>query len=198
MHLMEHLGEFHKSTRRGYFVKIFEIVHEMEHFRKFLLVCKWENTIHKNHTHIFSKHQCSKSIESTSPPPKKLFRRFAPEMCTIWRKSHYQRISQNMHILEHLGEFHKSTRRGDFAKISKMCTKWSIFENIYIFSNEKRGFIKITHIFSQKIVQWIHRISSPPKKISGASRRKCAQSRENPITRESPKICMFWSIWGVY
>ena len=40
MHVMEHLGEFHKSTRRGDFVKIFEHLHKMEHFRKFLLVFK--------------------------------------------------------------------------------------------------------------------------------------------------------------
>ena len=33
----------------------------------------------------------------------KIFRRFAPEMYTIWGKSHYQRISQNIHILEYLG-----------------------------------------------------------------------------------------------
>ena len=38
VHIMEHLGEFHKSTRRGDFVKIFENVHKMEHFRKILLV----------------------------------------------------------------------------------------------------------------------------------------------------------------
>ena len=33
VHVMEYLGEFHKSTRRGDFVKIFENVHKMEHFR---------------------------------------------------------------------------------------------------------------------------------------------------------------------
>jgi hypothetical protein len=31
-----------------------------------------------------------------------------------------------------------------------MCTKLSIFENFYMFLNKRIGFIKITHIFSQK------------------------------------------------
>jgi hypothetical protein len=33
----------------------------------------------------------------------KFFRRFAPEMCRIWRKFHFQRSSPNIHIWEHLG-----------------------------------------------------------------------------------------------
>jgi hypothetical protein len=103
VHVMEDLGEFHKSTRRGDFVKIFENVHKMEHFQNFLHIFQWENRIHENYTHIFSTKQCSESIEST-PPPK--------------------------------------------------------------------------------------------NKISGASRRKCAQSGENPITRTSPQMCIFWSDLG--
>ena len=145
MHVMEYLGEFHKSTRRGDFVKIFGNVHKMEHFRKFLLVFKWENTIHKNYTHIFSKHKRSEFIEST---PQKIFGRFAPEMCTIWRKSHYQRISQNIHILQHLGESHKSTRRGYCVKIFKNVHKMQHFwKFLHVFKWE---FIKIIHIFCQK------------------------------------------------
>ena len=104
---------------------------------------------------------------------------------------------RNVHVMEHLGEFHKSTRRGDFVKIFEMCTKWSIFENPYLFLNERIRFIKITHIFSQN-TSTVNPQNLPLKYFSGSSRRKCAQSGENPITRESPKICMFWSIWGVY
>ena len=80
-----------------------------------------------------------------------------------------------MHVMKHLGEFHKYTRRGDFVKIfKKMCTKWSIFEKFYLFSNKRIRFIKITHIFSQntsvKIYSfqrgWVGRgPKSSPKKL---------------------------------
>jgi hypothetical protein len=35
-----------------------------------------------------------------------------------------------------------------------------------------------------------------PKHFPRASRRKCAESGENPIFRDPPKIYIFWSIWG--
>ena len=94
------------------------------------------------------------------------FRNFL-KMYTKWG------IFENVHKM---GNFRKCTQNGAF---SKMYTKWGIFENFCMFLNERIRFIQITHIFSQQ------EIISKPQKFSGASRRKCTQSGENPITRES-------------
>ena len=134
-----------KATLRGDFVKIFENVHKMENFRKFSHIFKWENRIHKNYTHIFSKKQCSsESIESTL---KKNF----PAL-RVGNVHNLEKIPlpENMHILEHLREFHKFTRRGDFVKIFENLYKMEQFRKfLLVFKWENTIHKNYTYIFSK-------------------------------------------------
>ena len=118
-------GIFEKCTQNGAFSKMYtqwgisENVHKMGHFRK----CTQNGEFSKMYTKCYA-HNClifsckchifclfiglKINIDKVAPTRNnlktpKISRRFAPEMYTIWRKSHYQRISQNIHILGYLG-----------------------------------------------------------------------------------------------
>ena len=104
------MGHFRKCTQNGEFSKIFENVHKMGHFPK----CTQNGEFSKMYTKCYA-HNClifsckchifcffigiKFNIDKVAPTRNnlktpKISRRFAPEMYTIWRKSHYQRISK--------------------------------------------------------------------------------------------------------